>query len=99
MSGLGDGDPRAHVGQLRNALLRNVRFLSAIGLDTGGMTVKQSEKMFRDKAYQDPASARQQAARGTFDPAYINYTMGKLMIMKPRHGPVARWSKGVEAVP
>jgi uncharacterized protein (DUF885 family) len=69
---------------LLNALLRNVRFMSAIGLHTGTMTVEQSEKMFREVAFQDAANARQQAARGTFDPAYLNYTMGKLMIRKLR---------------
>ncbi len=83
-AGLGEGDPGVHIGQLLNALLRNVRFLSAIGLHTGGMTVEQSERMFREKAFQDPGNARQQAARGTYDPAYLNYTMGKLMIRKLR---------------
>lgn len=83
-AGLGNGDPEAHIGQLLNALLRNVRFLSAIGLHTGGMTVTESERMFRELAFQDPGNARQQAARGTFDPAYINYTLGKLMIRKLR---------------
>ncbi|MBF8248253.1 MAG: DUF885 domain-containing protein, partial [Bacteroidetes bacterium] len=51
--GLGNGDPEQHIGQLLNALLRNVRYLSAIGLHTGKMTVEQSEKMFREQAYQD----------------------------------------------
>jgi Bacterial protein of unknown function (DUF885) len=83
-AGLGDNDPEMHIGQLLNATLRNVRFLSAIGLHTGKMTVEDSEKMFRDQGYQDAATARQQAARGTFDPAYLNYTMGKLMIRKLR---------------
>ena len=82
--GLGNGDPEVHIGQLTNALLRDVRYLSAIGLHTGGMTVQQSEAMFREKAFQDPGNARQQAARGTFDPAYGNYTLGKLMIRKRR---------------
>jgi uncharacterized protein (DUF885 family) len=89
-AGLGQGSPEVHIGQLLNALLRNVRFLSAIGLHTGKMTVEQSEKMFRDVAYQDPGNARQQAARGTFDPAYLNYTMGKLMIRKLRDDWCAR---------
>ena len=40
--------------------------------------------MFLEEGYQDAANARQQAARGTFDPAYLNYTMGKLMIRKLR---------------
>ena len=83
-AGLGNGDPEMHVGQLLEALLRNVRFVSAIEMHTGKMTVEESEKMFLEQGYQDPANARQQAARGTFDPAYLNYTMGKLMIRKLR---------------
>jgi uncharacterized protein (DUF885 family) len=83
-TGVGAGDPELHVGQLANALLRNVRFLSAIGLHTRGMTVAESERMFREQAYTDAGTARQQATRGTYDPAYLNYTMGKLMIRKLR---------------
>lgn len=83
-AGLGNGDPEIHIGQLLQALTRNVRFLSAIGLHTNRMTVAESERMFRELAYQDPGTARQQSARGTFDPAYLNYTMGKLMIRKLR---------------
>ncbi|MGH8473373.1 MAG: DUF885 family protein, partial [Gammaproteobacteria bacterium] len=83
-AGFRQGDPVAHIGQLLNALLRNARYLSAIGLHTQGMTVAESERMFRELAFQDPANARQQAARGTFDPAYLNYTLGKLMIRKLR---------------
>jgi uncharacterized protein (DUF885 family) len=82
--GLGKGEPEKHIGQLTDALLRNVRLLSSIGLHTHGMTVAQSEKMFREQAFQDPGNARQQAARGTYDPAYLNYTLGKLMIRKLR---------------
>lgn len=83
-AGLSGGDEKVHVGQLLNALLRNVRFLSALGLHTQGMTVAESEAMFREKALQDAGNAKQQAARGTFDPAYLNYTLGKLMIRKMR---------------
>ena len=88
--GLGAGDPEQHIGQLSEALLRNARYLSAIGLHTGGMTVAQSERMFREQAFQDPATARQQAARGTFDPEYLKYTLGKLMIRKLRSDWVAQ---------
>jgi hypothetical protein len=96
-AGLDGATPEVHIGQLSEALLRDVRFLSAIGLHTGGMTVAQSEQMFKDKAFQDPGNARQQAARGTYDPAYLNYTLGKLMIMQLRedwtktHGGRAGW--------
>src|SRR5688572_13717973 len=82
--GLGSGDAETHIGQLTNALLRNVRFLSAIGLHTQGMTVAESERLFREEAYTSAGEARQQSLRGTYDPAYLNYTMGKLMIRKLR---------------
>ena len=82
--GLAEGRPEFEIGQLLNALLRNVRFMCAIGMHTQGMTVEACEQMFKEKAYQDPGNARQQAARGTYDPAYLNYTMGKLMIKKLR---------------
>jgi uncharacterized protein (DUF885 family) len=83
-AGLGNGDPEVHVGQLSNALLRDCRFLSAIGMHTGGMTQAQSKQMFIDQCFQDDGTAEQQAARGTYDPAYLNYTLGKLMIRKLR---------------
>lgn len=89
-AGLGAGDPETHIGQLSNALLRNCRYLSAIGLHTKGMTVADSEKLFKEQCYQDEGNARQQAARGTYDPLYLNYTLGKLMIRKLRED----WTKG-----
>lgn len=83
-AGLGDGDAGVHVGQLSNALLRDCRYLSAIGLHASGMTQEQSKRMFMEECYQDEGTAEQQAARGTYDPAYLNYTLGKLMIRKLR---------------
>jgi uncharacterized protein (DUF885 family) len=97
--GLAKGDPERHIGQLIDALLRDVRLLSSIGLHTHGMTVAQSEKMFREQAYQDPGNARQQAARGTYDPAYLNYTLGKLMIRKLRTDWIAKHSAAGSAPP
>lgn len=83
-AGLNAGDPETHIGQLSNALLRDCRFLSAIGLHARAMSMEQSRKMFVEQCYQDEGNARQQAARGTYDPAYLNYTLGKLMIRKLR---------------
>jgi uncharacterized protein (DUF885 family) len=83
-AGASGGDHRLAIGQLRNALLRNVRFVSAIGLHTRGMAVEESRALFEEKAFADRPTARQQAARGTFDPGYLNYTLGKLMILKLR---------------
>ncbi|WP_428312646.1 DUF885 domain-containing protein [Hydrocarboniphaga sp.] len=83
-AGLGDHRPEYKIGQLSEALLRNVRFLCAIGLHTQGMSVQTCETMFKEEGFQDAGNARQQAARGTYDAAYLNYTMGKLMIVKLR---------------
>jgi hypothetical protein len=83
-AGLRGGDPETRIGQLSNALLRNARFLSTIGLHTQGWSVEDSERFFIEEGFQSEGTAIQQAARGTYDPAYLNYMMGKLLIMKLR---------------
>ena len=82
--GLGNGDPDVQIGMLGNALKRNARFLSAIGLHTKGMTLDQSRRLFLEEGFQNEGESEQQAARGAYDPAYLNYTMGKLMIRRLR---------------
>jgi hypothetical protein len=89
-AGLDEGRPDIRIGQLLNALLRNARYLSAIGLHAEGMTVAESHKLFEEKAFADYGTAAQQSLRGTYDPGYLNYTLGKLMIRKLRED----WTKG-----
>ena len=83
-AGFESGNAETQIGQLSNALLRNCRYLSAIGLHARDMTQEESRELFRTECYQDEGTARQQSARGTYDPAYLNYTLGKLMIRKLR---------------
>jgi len=83
-AGLRNGDPETRIGQISNALLRDARFLSTIGLHTKGWSVEDSKRFFIEEAFQSEGTAIQQAARGTYDPAYLNYTMGKLMIKRLR---------------
>jgi len=83
-TGLGDGNLEVHIGQLSNALLRNIRYLCAIGLHSGELSVEECQQKFQVEGFQDEGTARQQAARGTYDPAYLNYTLGKLMIRQLR---------------
>jgi hypothetical protein len=89
-AGLDDGRPDIRIGQILNALLRNVRYLSAIGLHAEGMSVEESHKLFEEKAFADYGTAKQQSLRGTYDPGYLNYTLGKLMIRKLRED----WTEG-----
>ena len=83
-AGFQNDQPEFRIAQLQEALLRDVRLLSAVGLHAKGMTVEESERLFREQAFQDPGNSHQQALRGTYDPAYHNYTLGKLQIMKLR---------------
>ncbi len=80
----------ARLGQLSEALLRDVRFVCALGLHTGGMTVEEAARRFVEDAFMEPATAEEEAVRGTYDPQYLNYTLGKLMVLKLRDDVRAR---------
>jgi uncharacterized protein (DUF885 family) len=78
------GDPHVRLAQLSEALLRNVRFVVSIEMHTRGLTKDAAARMFVEEAYMDPLPADREAVRGTFDPGYLNYTLGKLMVKKLR---------------
>jgi uncharacterized protein (DUF885 family) len=69
---------------LQMALMRACRYLVGIRMHTQGMTVDQAAKFFEDNAYQTPHNAMVEALRGTGDPGYLRYQLGKLMILKLR---------------
>jgi uncharacterized protein (DUF885 family) len=73
-----------HLAQSDESLLRLCRLACSIKLHTQGMSVDEATKFFVDNCYYEEKTARQEAIRGTFDPGYLNYTLGKLMILKLR---------------
>ena len=77
-------DPRYRLAQLQDALLRNARFIVGIRMHTKGMTVAQAEDFFVKEGYQPQPVAVSESKRGSSDPTYGYYTMGKLMILKLR---------------
>ena len=77
-------DPANELAMRHGALLRNCRFAASVGIHTKGMTVEQAAKLFVEECHQDDATAREQAVRGTFDPGYFAYTLGKLQIIALR---------------
>ena len=83
-AGFGRQDPGIKLGQLAEALIRLVRFIVSIRLHTEDLSVEQGVRLFRDEAYMEEASARREAERGTFDPTYLVYSVGKLMLLKLR---------------
>ena len=82
--GYGKDDPSLRVGQVQDALLRDARFIAGIEMHTGKMTMEQAKQFFIEQGYQVSAVADVEAKRGTSDPTYLVYTLGKLQIMKLR---------------
>jgi uncharacterized protein (DUF885 family) len=72
------------LAQTDEALLRVCRLCVSIKMHCQGMTVDEGAKFFEENCYYEPKPARQEAIRGTFDPEYLYYTVGKLEILKLR---------------
>ena len=77
-------EPGVRLGQLAEALVRLCRCIVGIRLHCEDLSVEQGVRFFRDEAYLEEASARREAERGTFDPSYVLYSIGKLMVLKLR---------------
>ncbi|HYK23065.1 MAG TPA: DUF885 domain-containing protein [Candidatus Acidoferrum sp.] len=72
------------MAQADEALLRLCRLCVSIKMHTQKMSLDDATKFFRENCYYEEKPARQEAMRGTFDPGYLNYTLGKLQILKLR---------------
>src|SRR6266568_3788837 len=72
------------MAQADEALLRLCRLCVSIKMHTQNMSVEEATKFFQDNCYYEEKPARTEAMRGTFDPGYLNYTLGKLQILKLR---------------
>ena len=83
-AGFRRGDDTLKLGQLAESLVRLARFVVAIRLHCEDLSVEQGMRFFRDEAFLEEATARREAERGTFDPTYLVYSVGKLMLLKLR---------------
>jgi len=82
--GYGGHDPKLRLGQLLDALLRDARFIVGIEMHIGKMTLEQGQAFFIKEGFQVAPMAEVEARRGTSDPTYLYYTLGKLQILKLR---------------
>jgi uncharacterized protein (DUF885 family) len=82
--GYGNGDLKLRLGQLQDALLRNARFIVGIQMHTGQMTFEQGVDFFVKEGMQTRTNGERETKRGTSDPTYLYYTLGKLEILKLR---------------
>jgi uncharacterized protein (DUF885 family) len=72
------------MAQADEALLRLCRLCVSIKMHTQKMSIDEATKFFQDNCYYEEKPSRQEAMRATFDPLYLNYTLGKLQILKLR---------------
>jgi uncharacterized protein (DUF885 family) len=72
------------MAQASEAMLRLCRLCAAIKMHTQHMSVQGATKFFQENCYYEEKPARAEAMRGTFDPGYLNYSLGKLQILKLR---------------
>ena len=77
-------DPRYEMAQVSEALTRICRMVSGIRLHTGEWTVDRAAQFFEEKAHLPAPAARQEAERGTYDPTYGGYFLGKVAAFKLR---------------
>ncbi|MEE2637694.1 MAG: DUF885 domain-containing protein [Acidobacteriota bacterium] len=83
-AGLAQGDDTLELAQVAESLLRLSRLVVSIRLHAEDMSVEQGVRFFREEAFLEEASARREAERGTFDPDYALYAIGRLMLLKLR---------------
>src|SRR5947199_5188582 len=72
------------MAQADEALLRLCRLCVSIKTHTQNMSLDEATKFFQDNCYYEEKPARHEAMRGTFVPGYLDYTLGKLQILKLR---------------
>lgn len=82
--GFGGNNPKLRLAQLDAALLRLCRYVVGLRLHTQGMTYEQAVEFFMREGYQERVNAEREARRGTVDPTYLVYTLGKMLIMRLR---------------
>ena len=78
-------DPKLALAQVMDALLRDCRALVALGLHCGGMTMEEAVEVFMRVGFLSKLPATREANRGAWDPLYLTYTLGKILIYELRH--------------
>lgn len=82
--GLGNGDKDLKLMQIHAALLRASRYIAGISMHTKGMSMNDAINLFVKEGYQPRANAERETKRGTSDPTYLVYTLGKMQILQLR---------------
>jgi uncharacterized protein (DUF885 family) len=79
--GLGTGDPAVRLAQLRRALQRHARWQASLSMHAFAGSLDEARRAFRDTAYFPDFPARREILRGTYDPTYLSYALGRMLIL------------------
>jgi uncharacterized protein (DUF885 family) len=82
--GFGGNNPKLRLAQLERALLRLCRYVVGVRMHTSGMSYEEAVEFFVREGYQARTNAEREARRGTLDPTYLVYTLGKTEILRLR---------------
>jgi uncharacterized protein (DUF885 family) len=77
-------DAKYRLAQSAEALLRLCRLCVSIKMHCQGMTLDEATRFFMDNWHQGEKPSYQEALRGTFDPGYLYYALGKMEMLKLR---------------
>ncbi|QSQ24113.1 DUF885 domain-containing protein [Pyxidicoccus parkwayensis] len=91
--GTGPQADKLRLSQLALYLQRLARYMAGLSLHTRGMTYEQAVRLFEEEAYMTRINAEREARRGTSDPTYLVYVLGKKMLMELREDAKAKWGK------
>ncbi|HEX8433877.1 DUF885 domain-containing protein [Archangium sp.] len=91
--GTGVEADKLKLNQLALYLQRLARYQVGLSLHTRGMTYEQAVRFFEEEAYMTRTNAEREARRGTSDPTYLVYALGKKMLLELRQEAKARWGK------
>ncbi len=89
-------NPMLRLAQLGEALLRNCRYVVSIMMHTNRMTLEDGTRFFMENGFMEELPAQKEAIRGTFDPGYLNYTLGKLLLLRLREDVKAKEGTGFD---
>lgn len=82
--GIGAGNPTVRLGQLRRALQRHARWQAAVAMHIDGDSVLDAAIQFGETAYFADFPALRETQRGTYDPMYLVYALGRIEIFRLR---------------
>lgn len=82
--GLGDGDPAVRMAQLRRALQRQARWYAGLSMHAFGNTVEEATARYQEIAYFEEFPALREVQRGTYNPTYLYYALGRMQILELR---------------